>query len=364
VLSIGIIGLPNVGKSTLFNALTQASVLAANYPFATIEPNVGVVNVPDARLDKLGAISSSARVVPASVSFTDIAGLVRGAAEGAGLGNKFLAHIRECGAIAQVVRDFTDDSVTHVDGSADPARDIETIRTELCIADLAVVQSRLERLKHDSKVDPALAASRGVLERAVTILDRAEILYAHPDIVDEATSELPAIFHDLQLITAKPMIYVFNLDEAGLTDRSKLEKLTDLVAPAMAIFLSAQLESELQDLDETAKQELLATLGQQMSGLSALAQASYEILGLQSFYTSGEKESRAWTIRVGATAPQAAGVIHTDFERGFIKADVVGFDDFVTHNGWAGARSAGKVRLEGRDYIMRPDDVVEFKFNV
>lgn len=355
-ISIGIIGLPNVGKSTLFNALTRASVLAANYPFATIEPNVGVVNVPDGRLEQLGEVSRSKQVVSATVSFTDIAGLVRGAAEGAGLGNKFLSHIRECGAVAQVVRVFADDNVTHVDGTADPARDIDTIGTELCLADLAVVQNRLARLAHESKTDPQLATDKAALEQAIELLNRAEFLHGH----DEITGALG----DLQLITSKPMIYVFNLDEVGLADDKRRDEMRALVAPAPAIFLSAQVESELQDLDDAGKQELLSELGQKQSGLNALAQTSYRILGLQSFYTSGEQESRAWTIRTNATAPEAAGVIHTDFERGFIKADVVSFDDFVEHDGWTGARTAGKVRLEGRDYVMQPDDVVEFKFNV
>ncbi len=356
-LSIGIVGLPNVGKSTLFNALTKSQVLAANYPFATIEPNVGIVAVPDERLEVLARLSNSARTVPATITFTDIAGLVRGAAGGAGLGNKFLSHVRECQALAQVVRNFSDTNVAHVDGQAEPSRDIATIATELALADLETVQNRLNRLTKEAKTDNSSHKEMQILQKVAEILDRGELLHQHfPD-------EIPQSLQQLQLLSIKPMIYVFNLDEDELSDVELQKKLSALVAPAHSIFLSAQVESQLQDMDDAEKQELLASLGQSSSGLSVLAELGYKSLGLQSYFTSGVKESRAWTIRKGATAPAAAGVIHTDFERGFIKADVVSYEDFVSSQGWNGARASGKVRLEGRDYVMAEGDVVEFKFN-
>lgn len=356
-LSLGLIGLPNVGKSTLFNALTRSQVLAANYPFATIEPNVGVVPVPDERLSKLAEVSQSARTVPAAVTFVDIAGLVRGAAEGAGLGNKFLSHIRECNAIVQVVRVFADPNVSHVDGAPDPARDIMTIRTELALADIATVQNRLSRLQKEAKAEPAASQAIRELETVMGLLNRGELISQH-------YPELPEAVRDISLLTAKPFIYVFNVDETSLNDRAGQNQLKPLAGNGPAIFLSAQVEANLADLDAGDRRELLTELGQTESGLDALSRASYAILGLQSFFTSGPKESRAWTIHHGDTAPAAAGVIHTDFGRGFIKADVVGFEDFVEFGGWTGARAHGAVRLEGRDYVMTEGDVVEFKFNV
>ena len=355
-LSIGIVGLPNVGKSTLFNALTRNDVLAANYPFATIEPNVGVVGVPDPRLRVLAEIHDSARVVPATVSFVDIAGIVRGASEGAGLGNQFLSHIRESDAVCQVIRAFDDPDVVHVDGRVEPRSDIETINTELILADLQTVERALPRLVKEAK------QSR----------DRADVLVA----VQAAQAELEAgrtVFEagldheplrELFLLTAKPFLYVFNLDEAGLTDEARRDELAALVAPAEAVFLDAQVESELVELEPAEALELLQSMGQAESGLDMLARVGFDTLGLQTFLTAGPKESRAWTIRQGATAPEAAGVIHTDFQKGFIKAEVVSFDDLVEAGSMVAARAHGKVRVEGKDYVMRDGDVVEFRFNV
>lgn len=355
-LSLGIVGLPNVGKSTVFNALTRAGVLAANYPFATIEPNVGVVGVPDDRLRVLAGLFSSARIVPATVSFTDIAGIVRGASEGQGLGNRFLAHIREADAICQVVRAFDDPDVTHVDGRVDPASDIATVNTELILADLQTLDARLPRLEKEVKGDrarePALAAARLARE----LLDRGEPLYG-------AAGLAPELLSDLHLLTAKPFLYVVNIDEGGLEDPAAAHAVADLVAPAETVILCAKLEADLVELDEEEARELLASVGQQESGLARLARAGFAALGLATFLTAGPKEARAWTIGRGATAPEAAGVIHSDFQRGFIKAEVVSYADLVAAGSLAAARAAGRVRMEGKDYVMADGDVVEFRFN-
>jgi GTP-binding protein YchF len=355
-LTLGIVGLPNVGKSTLFNALTRNQVLAANYPFATIEPNIGVVNLPDARLNTLAEIFGSERILPAPVSFVDIAGIVRGASEGEGLGNKFLATIREADAIVQVVRGFSDPDVIHVDGGVNPASDMETINTELILADLQTVEKAIPRFEKEikgKKLDPA------VLETAIAA---REALDAGTPLSLSKIDLEP--IRELGLLTVKPFLYVFNVDEEILGNPAKLEELASLVAPAKAIFLDAKLESELIELDDEDAAELLASIGQEESGLDQLAQIGFSTLGLQTYLTAGPKESRAWTIPVGAKAPQAAGVIHTDFEKGFIKAEVISFADLVATGSVAEARSQGKARMEGKEYIMQDGDVVEFRFNV
>nr|WP_221442761.1 redox-regulated ATPase YchF [Nocardiopsis algeriensis] len=359
-MSIGIVGLPNVGKSTLFNALTKNDALAANYPFATIEPNVGVVGVPDARLGRLAEIFGSAKILPATVDFVDIAGIVRGASTGEGLGNKFLANIRESDAICQVIRVFDDPDVTHVDGGVEPSRDIETINTELILADLQTLEKAVPRLEKDAKRNAKDKASQEILQaarEAQEILDGGTSLYAAEGV---DTSRL----RELSLLTVKPFIYVFNLDTDELADEALRAKLQDLVAPAEAIFLDAKIEAELAELDEDEAQELLESMGQAESGLAQLARVGFDTLGLQTYLTAGPKEARAWTIRKGATAPEAAGVIHTDFQRGFIKAEVVSFDDLTEAGDMQAARAAGKVRIEGKDYVMADGDVVEFRFNV
>ncbi len=355
-MKIGIVGLPNVGKSTLFNALTKAGALAANYPFATIEPNVGVVPVPDPRLDALSQLYASGdrvpKIIPSSVTFVDIAGLVKGAAEGQGLGNRFLANIRECDAIVQVVRAFSDENVTHVEGRVDPSEDIATINTELVIADLESVDKRLAKVRKDA----SQKAYTQQLETAREVLDAGELLSA-------SGIDLEPL-RDMFLLTAKPFIFVFNVDEDELGNDARRAELAEVAAPAEAIMVCASIEAELAELDEADAREMLRELGQDESGLDALVRVAQRTLGLQTYMTAGEKETRAWTIPIGATAPEAAGVIHTDFERGFIRAEVVSFDDLVATGSVANARAAGKARLEGKDYIMQPDDVVEFRFNV
>ncbi len=354
-LTIAIVGLPNVGKSTLFNALTKNQVLAANYPFATIEPNVGIVNLPDARLTVLAELFHSERILPAPVSFVDIAGIVKGASVGEGLGNKFLANIREADAIAQVIRGFGDPDVVHVDGKVDAASDMETINTELILADLQTLEKAITRYEKELKtkrVEPI------VLETAIA---------AQKALNDGMTLSASGIdtepIRELGLLTSKPFIYVFNVDEEILGDAAKLADLAALVAPAHALFLDAKLESELIDLDAADAAELLASTGQSESGLDQLARIGFDTLGLQTYLTAGPKESRAWTIPKGARAPQAAGVIHSDFEKGFIKAEVIGFQDLVDTGSIAEARAKGKARIEGKDYVMQDGDVVEFRFN-
>ena len=355
-LNLGIVGLPNVGKSTLFNALTRNDVLAANYPFATIEPNEGVVPLPDPRLTELAKMFGSEKIVHAPVTFVDIAGIVKGASEGAGLGNKFLANIRESDAICQVVRVFTDDDVAHVDGRIDPKSDIEVIETELILADMQTLERALPRLEKEARTHKD---RRPVYDAAV----------AAQEILDGGTTLFGASFdsaplRELNLLTTKPFLYVFNADEGVLTDEARVAALREMVAPADAVFLDAKIEAELQELDEESAAELLESIGQTERGLDALARAGFHTLKLQTYLTAGPKEARAWTIHQGDTAPKAAGVIHTDFEKGFIKAEIVSYHDLIEAGSMAAAKAAGKVRMEGKDYVMADGDVVEFRFNV
>ncbi|MSX84804.1 MAG: redox-regulated ATPase YchF, partial [Actinobacteria bacterium] len=351
-LSIGIVGLPNVGKSTLFNALTKNNVLAANYPFATIEPNVGVVGVPDERLAKLATIFSSEKLLPAALSFVDIAGIVKGASEGAGLGNKFLANIRETDAICQVIRVFTDGDVVHVDGRIDPSSDMETINTELALADLQTIEKALPRLEKEARTNKEIAPVVEAVKKAEAQLQSGKPL---------SSSGLDLeLLHDLHLLTAKPFLYVFNVDAAELNDGELRKKLSDLVAPAEAIFLDAKTEAELAELSDEDALELLQSIGMKEPGLATLARVGFSVLGLQTYLTAGPKEARAWTIHKGDTAPMAAGVIHTDFQKGFIKAEIVGFNDLMECGSMAEAKAKGKVRMEGKEYVMADGDVVEF----
>ncbi len=356
-LTIGIVGLPNAGKSTLFNALTKNNVLAANYPFATIEPNVGVVAVPDERLGKLAEIFGSAKVLPATVEFVDIAGIVKGASEGEGLGNRFLSHIREAAAICQVTRVFRDEDVTHVDGEVNPESDISTIQTEMILADLQTVEKAIPRLEKEARGNKAIAANLAAAQEAKEQLEAGTPILA--------TKIERDLVRELSLLTAKPYIYVFNCDADELGDEDLKQQMRKLVEPAEAIFLDAKFESELVDLgDDDEAREMLAEMGVEEPGLDVLARVGFDTLGLQTYLTAGPKEARAWTIRKGATAPEAAGVIHTDFQKGFIKAEIVSYNDLVAAGSMAAAKSAGKVRMEGKDYVMADGDVVEFRFNV
>lgn len=355
-LNLGIVGLPNVGKSTLFNALTRNDVLAANYPFATIEPNEGVVALPDPRLTELAKIFGSEKILPAPVTFVDIAGIVKGASDGAGLGNKFLANIRESDAICQVVRVFADDDVVHVDGRVDPKSDIEVIETELILADMQTLERALPRLEKEARTHKDRKPVYDAAVAANAVLDAGKTLFS-------AGADV-SLLRELNLMTSKPFLYVFNADEAVLTDEARVAALRALVAPADAVFLDAKIEAELQELDEESAAELLESIGQTERGLDALARAGFHTLKLQTYLTAGPKEARAWTIHQGDTAPKAAGVIHSDFEKGFIKAEVVSFDDLVAAGSMAAAKAAGKVRIEGKDYVMADGDVVEFRFNV
>lgn len=356
-LSIGIVGLPNVGKSTLFNALTNSSILAANYPFATIEPNTGIVPVPDARLDVLAKMYNAKKTVPATVTFVDIAGLVAGASKGEGLGNKFLANIRQCDAILHIVRAFDNSDVVHVENRVDPKSDIEIINTELVLADIESIDNKIPKLQKEAKAKPAVKSQIDYLESLKRHLLSGTPLSALPSLNEDYIEQL-------NLLSAKPVIYAFNVDEMGLLNKDYQNELSQLVAPAKTVFVCAKLEEELKGLDGQEAKELLQSYGVNETGLEKLIVVAYDILGLQSYLTAGEQEVRAWTIHKGDTAPKAAGVIHTDFEKGFIAASIVNYADLVASGSEQNAKASGKIRLEGRDYVMRPGDVVEFRFNV
>ena len=356
-LSIGIVGLPNVGKSTLFNALTNNDILAANYPFATIEPNTGIVPVPDPRLNKLAAIYGSQKIIPATVTFVDIAGLVAGASKGEGLGNKFLANIRQCDAIVHIVRAFVNNDIVHVSNEVNPKNDIEVINTELILADIQTIENRLPKLQKEAKAKPALRKQADYLNKLLEQLQSGNVLSSIKDLDLEAIA-------DLHLLTAKPVIYAFNVDENTLVDDAKKSELAEMVLPAKSIFVCAKLEEELKVLDENDAKDLLESYGVKETGLNQMIHAAYDTLGLQSYMTAGPKEVHAWTIKKGWTAPQAAGVIHTDFERGFIAAQVINYNDLVECGSELEAKNHGKIRTEGKDYVMSPNDVVEFRFNV
>jgi ribosome-binding ATPase len=366
MLKLGIVGLPNVGKSTLFNALTSANVLAANYPFATKDPNVGRVNVPDPRLDELARIVEPQRTVPAAVEFVDIAGLVKGASQGEGLGNQFLANIRETDAIVHVVRAFEDDDVLHVMGAVDPVRDREVIEFELALADLSVVEKRLDRVKRASKTgDKDALAELGPLERANASLSEGRALWhANLSAADRA------VVAPLSLLTLKPILYAANVTDAELagSEGAHLRALREAIASsgehAEVVPFSAKIEAELSELGAEDRASFLESLGLDSAGLDRLIRAGYHLLGLQTYFTAGEQEVRAWTIHRGDTAPVAAGVIHTDFERGFIRAETVGYEDFINLGGWKGAREKGAVRAEGKEYVVKDGDVMLFRFNV